>query len=178
LKKIFKNRVVKHYEKLLKYYDSLLFIRNNRLTAENFSSVRTEFKKYDNKLLVIKNTLAKIAIRKSKFSSLEGVLSGSVALACAQDLISVTKILFNFQKKSFPIEIMGGFIQGKIVKRKDIIKLSSMLSSGEVNFSLITLLMKVTNKIILLTGISSVYLARTIKIFSKQLLKRSKDERN
>lgn len=76
---------------------------------------------------VQKNTLISLAAKQSGLEELEGVLSGTTAIAISEnDLIAPAKILNEYAEKNDNFKIKAGFIEGKVVGADQISALAKL----------------------------------------------------
>ncbi len=73
---------------------------------------------------VIKNTLAKIAAKKSEVKDIDKYFTGPTAVAFGiEDVVSPAKILVDFAKDNEELEIKAGYLNGSII---DVEKVNSL----------------------------------------------------
>lgn len=172
MNKITKEKVIKSYQKLQNGYESVLLLRNNGLTVKHLNRIRIKFKENGYIILVIKNTLAKIAAKKSKFSIMTDMITGPVIIAYGKDFVSVAKLIVNFQGENLPLDIIGGVIEGKILDKKSVIELSKLPSRKEIQSRLVGLMEAVPQKIAVLANEPGSRIARVIKVFSENNIRK------
>jgi len=81
---------------------------------------------------VLKNTLARRAVKGTPFESLSGQLSGPLMYGIAQDPVAGAKVLADFAKEHERFVIMGGALPNAAMSAKDVKALATMPSREEL----------------------------------------------
>lgn len=103
------------------------------LTVAEITDLRRKLQQEKGDYTVIKNTLAKIAIKGTPFEPLEDFLTGSSALAVGfEDQVSPAKILTKFIKEKKKTEIKGGVLDGKALNANEVKELANIPSREEL----------------------------------------------
>ena len=104
------------------------------ITVELDTILRRKFREAGVEYSVIRNRMAKFAIKDIGYEELDSSLSGPTSLATSsEDLIAPAKILVEFAKENDDIiEIKAGFLEGKVVDVETIKKLASLPSKEEL----------------------------------------------
>jgi large subunit ribosomal protein L10 len=106
------------------------------MTVDNLYALRKKVRDGQGELKIVKNRLAKIALKGTSFESLTSDLKGPVALAFAyKDAVAVAKALSESVSETSPLKIKVGSMGGKAVDGKGIVALSK-LPSKEVLLSM------------------------------------------
>ena len=162
-----KERLVAKYVELFDGHEAFFLVKNAGLSVLDSKYIRAKFKPIEAKFMVAKNSLAKIALTKAKFSNASDLFVGPVAVAYADDPISVSKLLVEFCKEGKKLEIIGGNILGKQLGKDDIISLSKMPTENEIRAKIIGLVRAVASKIVTVLNEPGGKLARVISAYSK-----------
>ena len=103
------------------------------LTVAEITALRRELQKENSDFAVVKNTLAKLAVKDTQFAALDELLQGPSALAFGfGDQVAPAKILMAFIKKAKKSEIRGAVLDGKLFSPKDVAKLAELPSKEEL----------------------------------------------
>lgn len=103
------------------------------LTVSAVTDLRRKLKEKSSSLKVVKNRLAKIAIKGTPYEILSDQLVGPVALVTSDtDPVSPAKVLTDFAKDNEKLQLKVGVLQGNLLKIKDIEALSKMPSREEL----------------------------------------------
>ena len=112
-----------------KFSDTKLVCLTNfkGLNVPEISSLRHELRRANTEYSVIKNTLAKRALKGTVLEPLEEHFHGPIAIALSSDdPAEPAKILCKFSKENPNLEIKTGFLDGKPLTRESIEALSKL----------------------------------------------------
>lgn len=102
------------------------------LNVEELTVLREKLKQVGYTYRVVKNTLAKIAVKKLSWNNIAEYFSGPVAIVYGNgDVVDGAKITFNYSKINNNLKIKAGIIEGKFVSGEQI-KYLATLPSREV----------------------------------------------
>ena len=103
------------------------------LTVEEITDLRRELQKNNGDYMVTKNTLAKLAVKGTKYEVLTDLFKGPIAIAFGfEDQVAPAKVLVDFVKKVKKGEIMGAALDGQIFDAKETKKLAELPSKEEL----------------------------------------------
>jgi len=112
----------------LKEAKSVVLINHQGLTALTLSQLRNLVKKSGGQLLVVKNTLLKIAAQKSglpeDFFSSKSLKEPTAIVLAYEDEIAPLKVVFNFSKNQGLPKIKSGFFADRLLSKEEIEQLS------------------------------------------------------
>ena len=112
---------------------ALYFTEYHGLNVEQITKLRSMFFKENIDYKVAKNTLMKIALSKSKISDLDGLLSGSTAVAIAYDEpVSPAKVIKEFKKDFELPNVKGILFEGEYFEGEQYKKFADLLSKEEL----------------------------------------------
>ena len=112
---------------------ALYFTEYHGLNVEQITKLRSMFFKENIDYKVAKNTLMKIALSKSKISDLDGLLSGSTAVAIAYDEpVSPAKVIKEFKKDFELPRVKGILFEGEYFEGEQYKKFADLLSKEEL----------------------------------------------
>jgi large subunit ribosomal protein L10 len=120
--------------------EAALLTEYRGLHVSDIAEVRTALRDADADYKVLKNTLARIAVREVGLDELVGMLEGPTAIAfCNGDAVAAAKALDEAAKK-FPVLIIkGGVLQGKVIGGEQAQRLAK-LESREIQLGKIVML--------------------------------------
>ena len=116
--------------------------------------------------LVAKNTLTKLALRDTKFSSLTDLLSGPVTLSYSKDPVAVAKTLSSFCKENEKLEICGAVMDDRLLTLKEVEMLAQLPSLDELRSKIIGLISAPASKIARVVQAPAVKVARVVHAYS------------
>ena len=98
-----------------------VFANFRGLNVEKITELRNSLRKHDAELMVVKNTLLKIASRETPFYALGDYFKGPLAITLNYgDVVQSTKVMVEFAKKNAEIEIKSGMLEGKLLTKEDL----------------------------------------------------------
>lgn len=103
------------------------------LTVSQLAALRAELRKSNAEYKVAKNTLTRIAAREAGFEVPDAMLSGPTALAfCADDPVSVAKVLRTFAKANPNLIVKGAVLEGRLIGADETSRLADLESREEL----------------------------------------------
>lgn len=125
-----RERIVKDVKKLLEEKNGAVAISYVGVSANSLNEFRRKLKESGARMLVIKNTLAKIAAEQAGVSDLGRFCRDQCALVFpCEDTIAFTKLLVDFATvNKDTVKIFGGVVEGKVLTDKDIEVMSKLPS--------------------------------------------------
>jgi large subunit ribosomal protein L10 len=166
--KISKENIVKTYSELFHGYHSLFLARNIGLSVRELKSIRAQFKKIDSTFMIAKNSLAKIALRESKFTAAKDLFFGPTAVVCSDNLVSASQLLVKICKENSKLYIAGGATDNKQLKKEDIIIISQMLTQNEIRVKILGIINASANKITNVLREPSNKIARLLRSYTEK----------
>ncbi|MFA4992076.1 MAG: 50S ribosomal protein L10 [Candidatus Omnitrophota bacterium] len=108
---------------------TLIVTNYKGLGAQELNELRRELKKAACEYLVVKDSMAKVALKETSNNRLSDLLQGDVGIAASKtDPVALSKILVKFSKDHEPLKIQGGIEKGEFFSRQDIIVYASLPS--------------------------------------------------
>ena len=96
------------------------------ITVEDDTKLRRQLREAGVRYTVVKNTLLLRAANEVGLGDLEGVLSGSTALAtCDSDYIAAARILCKYAETNDKFTVKAGFLDGKVLTAAEVQNLAS-----------------------------------------------------
>ena len=86
--------------------------REAGITVEEITRLRKDMHNAEAHLKILKNTLARIAIKDSTLESIERYLKGSTGLAYSNNPVGMAKAISEFAKTNEKLKILGGVMDG------------------------------------------------------------------
>lgn len=127
-----KQAVVSEIASQLAKAQAVIVAENRGLSVESVTSLRARARKSGLYLRVLKNTLARRAVKGTPFAQLAGQLSGPLVYGIAQDPVSGAKVLADFAKENELFVIKGGAMPNAMMSSADIRALATMPSREEL----------------------------------------------
>lgn len=119
------------------------------LTVEQVTGLRSELRKADVKFEVVKNTLARQAIKGSSKENLGEMLRGNSAIAYHDDdPTAPAKILTEFAKNNDKLALKGAWLDGKLLDPAGVEQLSTLPGKDELRGKLLSVIAGVPTKFV------------------------------
>lgn len=115
---------------------------------------------------VPKNTLAKRALKGTKFEGIADMLSGPTVLASSQDAVAAAKAAYEFAKDNEKLIIIGGAMGSQVLDKAGVEALAKMPSLDELRAKLVGLLQAPATKVAGVTQAPAGQLARVIGAYA------------
>jgi large subunit ribosomal protein L10 len=113
--------------------DSAILIDYKGLNVPQVTDLRRQLRAAKASYKVVKNTIAKRALRGTNFEPLSAFLVGTTAVAyTSTDPVALAKTLTTFAKTAPTIKIKAGVVQGRAIKPADVVELASMPGRPEL----------------------------------------------
>ncbi|MDR2458665.1 MAG: 50S ribosomal protein L10 [Holosporales bacterium] len=140
--------------------------RSAGITVEEITKFRKGMRAAESNFKVLKNTLARIAIKDSPLDSISGYLEGPTALAYSDNPVGMAKAISEFAKESEKMAVLGGVMDGNVISADIIKALASLPSMDELRAGIIGLLTAAATKIVRTIKEPSARVARVIALKS------------
>ncbi|MDA0578505.1 MAG: 50S ribosomal protein L10 [Verrucomicrobia bacterium] len=127
-----KQAVVAEIAAQLAQAQAVIVAENRGLTVEAVTSLRAKARKSGLYLRVLKNSLARQAVKGTPFEMLTDQLAGPLMYGMAQDPVAVAKVLSEFAKDNERFVIKAGAMPNAMLSSKDVKALATMPSRDEL----------------------------------------------
>ena len=111
---------------------SLIVAEYRGLNVERVTQLRSKARKSGVYLRVLKNTLARRAVKGTPFEKLSDQMAGPLMYGIAQDPVAGAKVLAAFAKDNEKFVIRGGVMSNALMSAKDVKTLATMPSREEL----------------------------------------------
>ena len=127
-----KEEQVKEISEIFDNSGSVVMAAYSGMTVAEMTDLRAKLREQGATIRVVKNRLAKIALKGKPFEAAGDMLTGPVAIAYAEDMISAPKVTVAFAKDSDVFSIIGGFMGEEVFDTSGIEALSKLPSREEL----------------------------------------------
>jgi len=127
-----KEIAVKEIEEIFDGAGSVVMAAYSGMTVAEMTELRAKLREKGATIRVVKNRLAKIALKGKPYEAAAEKFTGPVAIAWAEDMISAPKVAVEYAKDSDVFEVLGGFMGDEIFDTAGIETLSKLPSREEL----------------------------------------------
>ena len=122
-----KEAEVKALEERFRAAKSAILTAFRGLNVAEMTALRNLLRKSNIEYRVIKNRLAKIAIKNTSLADLDPLLSGPNGISLGyDDPVTSSKLLSQFLRSTSNLDIKGGVIEGKLYKKNEILAIAEL----------------------------------------------------
>ena len=120
-------------EAAFKAAESAILVDYSGLNVPQVTELRRQVRAVNATYRVVKNTLAKRALKGTAFEAFDKYFTGTTALACtATDVVGLAKTLTVFAKTAPMLEIKVAVVEGRELKPADVSELASLPGRPEL----------------------------------------------
>ena len=128
-------------EAAFKGTESAILVDYRGLKVPEVTELRRQVRSAKATYKVVKNTLAKRALKGTKFEPLTEHFAGTTAVAYAgEDPVALAKVLTTFAKTTPALQIKAAVVQGRAIKAAEVTDLASLPGKPELYAKLLFLL--------------------------------------
>jgi len=128
-------------EEALKGSESAILVDFRGLKVPEVTELRRQVRAAKAEYKVVKNTLAKRAIRGTAFESLDQHFEGTTAIAVSGgDPVALAKVLTTFAKTAPALQIKAAVVQGRAIKAGEVSELAALPGREELYAKLLFVL--------------------------------------
>ena len=136
-----KEEELKDLEGAFQGTESAILVDYKGLKVPEVTELRRQVRGAKATYKVVKNTLAKRALKGTKFEALTEHFAGTTAVAYAgEDPVALAKVLTTFAKATPALQIKAAVVQGRAIKAAEVIDLASLPGKPELYAKLLFLL--------------------------------------
>ena len=127
-----KKAVVERVSNVLSGAQTAIVAEYRGMTVEKMTSLRREAREAGVYFQVVKNTLARRAVKGSDFECLDEHFLGPLALAASEDPVAAAKVLSKFEKANDAFSIKVGAMSGNLLSLEEINALAKLPGREEL----------------------------------------------
>lgn len=126
---------------------SVILANHTGIDVNTVNELRAEFRANNVKYRVVKNTLAKLAIRDTDLEEIADMFRGPTAIAFSdEDAVSPAKVIKDFAKDHDEYEVRGGYLDGTTLDAEGVQELADMPTKDEMRATVLRLFESVPTK--------------------------------
>ena len=127
--RLLRERMTTHIKESLESRGNTVLISYSKVSGSQISELRKNLKKVDATLYISRNRIAQRALKDLKFDDLAERIDGQTAFVWSDaDSANISKALVDFAKGCEGVIFHGGLLNGKILEKDDIKRLSDLPS--------------------------------------------------
>ncbi len=141
LGQLFKETSENLIKNTLKESESVFIINYTKLSSPDLSLLRESLKHVKARLLVVKNSVARRALKTAGLEELLKKIEGPCGMIfIKEELVNVSKLLCGFSKEHEHLKLEAGFLKDRILEKKDIEALARIPSREVLRAQVVTAL--------------------------------------
>jgi len=151
--RIEKKKVIDQLSQSFSELTSLVIADYQGLKSGEMDELRKSLRDNDVEFYVVKNSLMKIASKDTGVDSLAANFKGPMSIAISKDSpINPAKWLFEFSKEHKALEILGGYLDGKILSTEEVKALALLPDLDGMRSKLLSVLNGVASQFVRLVN--------------------------
>ena len=111
---------------------SVVITHYSGMTVAEMTKLRAQLREVGGTFRVVRNRLAKIALKGQPGEGASDLFTGPVGIAYSEDFVSAPKVVVEYAKDNKKLEILGGFMDEEVFDASGIDALSKMPSREEL----------------------------------------------
>jgi large subunit ribosomal protein L10 len=111
---------------------SVVMAHYSGMTVAEMSELRAKLREVGGTFKVVRNRLAKIALKDKPAESAADLFSGPVGIAYSEDFVAAPKVVVDYAKDNEKFIVLGGFMEADVFDANGIEALSKMPSREEL----------------------------------------------
>jgi large subunit ribosomal protein L10 len=136
-----KTEELQDLEQAFKGTDSAILVDFKGLKVPEVTELRRQVRGAKGQYKVVKNTLARRALKGTRFESLTDHFSGTTAVAYAgDDPVALAKVLTTFAKTAPALQIKAAVVQGRAIRAGEVTELAALPGKPELYAKLLYVL--------------------------------------
>ncbi len=147
MKKQEKQMLIDSLHKELSNSESVVVAYYRGMTVSQMSELRKNAKDIGVSVKVFKNTLAKLALKGTKFEGISESLSGPTLIAFAPDVVSPSKVMYNYSKSNDSLQIIAGATVSELLDVNGVLKYAMLPTLDEARAGIAMLLKAAASKV-------------------------------
>jgi large subunit ribosomal protein L10 len=161
-----KEALVAELHKTLEETTLMVVTHQDGLTVQEVTELRRNMRAAGASFHVTKNRLAKIALKGTKFESLNDAFTGPTAVAVSADPVAAAKVACDFAKKNSKLTIVAGALYDKVLDVEAVQALAKLPSLDALRGKLVGLLQAPAGKIVGVLNAPAGQLARVFGAYA------------
>lgn len=163
-----KEIIVHSIKSSLNENESVFIVKQDKLTVADSESLRNKLRTKEASYFVCKNTLARLAIKDTKYEEMTPMLNGQMALVFAKSVTEGAKVIDEYAAANDKkLEIIGGFFD-KVLTAGDVKMLSKLPSLNELRSRIIATIQTPAQRIATILAAPGTQVARVLNAYAQK----------
>ncbi len=163
-----KEEVLAQYKEWMSQSEALLLMEYKGASVKNMEEARAKVREAGGEFHVVKNRLAKLALKENDLEVPEGYLENSTAIGFAfDDVAAIAKALADMAKDVDAFEFKGGYMGTEVLSAEQVVALSKLPSLSVLRAQLLGVLQAPAGKLVRTIAEPARGLAAVIKAHSE-----------
>jgi large subunit ribosomal protein L10 len=125
---LFKEASATRIKKNIKDNGSFFIVKYSGLSGPELNALRLSLRGAKSELFVVKNTIARRALKDVGREELSGAVDGPCGFVFAPEPVGTSKVLYNFSKEHDELKLEGGVLNDGVIDRQQIVSLAKLPS--------------------------------------------------
>ncbi|KAF0096808.1 MAG: large subunit ribosomal protein L10 [Hyphomonadaceae bacterium] len=161
-----KAQIVEELKGLFAENNVVVFAHYSGLTVAELTSLRIELAKVGAGVKVVKNRLARLAMKGHDGEAAHSLLVGPTAIGFSIDPTAAPKTMTEFAKKFDNFQVIGGFMGATVLNADGVSSLATLPSLDELRGKIIGIIQAPASKIAAVVQAPAAQLARVVKAYA------------
>lgn len=163
-----KHQIVSSMRENLQASALVVVTSQSGLTVTEVTQLRDKIRSSGASYKVLKNTLARLAVKDTQCEGITDLLNGPTALAYSLDPVAAAKAVVDFSESNEKIKVLGGCLGDKVLNANDVKALAKLPSLDQLRATILGVLVAPATKIARLSKEPGAQLARVISAYSNK----------
>jgi large subunit ribosomal protein L10 len=163
-----KAETVESFRDALSGQEFAVVVQATGLTVAQVSKLRGQIRAAGAGYRVVKNTLARIALKGTTFEGLTPLMKGPTAIAYAKDPVAIAKVLVDFSKTNANLKPIGANLNGQMLDANAVKTLATLPSLNELRAKLVGMLQTPATRMAVLLKAPAGQIARVLSAKAKK----------
>ncbi len=163
-----KETFIQDFKKTLKDVEVMIVTHHHGLSVAEATDLRNKMRDADAEYKVVKNTLARIALKGTNFEDISSYLQGPTALAYSKDPVAAAKIAVDFSKDNEKLSVVSGVLGRKTLDLLGIQALASLPSLDQLRAKILGVISTPTQKMVSVFNAPASQLTQVISAYAKK----------
>tara|TARA_B100002019_G_C21176265_1_gene551278 strand:+ start:451 stop:969 length:519 start_codon:yes stop_codon:yes gene_type:complete len=143
-----KEQELADYKARFEENETVVVTHYSGMSVAEVTDLRSKLREQGATFKVMKNTLARIAMKDTQFSGLQDFFTGPVGVAASQDPVAAAKVVYEFSKDNDKLVVIGGGMGATVLDKAGVEALAKMPSLDEVRSTIVMLINSPASKLV------------------------------